>query len=121
MADDLPDVREEPDAGAGDDLLHRLDQRAADQEVRADLGGDPRRGKRGLLALGHHLEMRRVAVAADVLHQRGQLVARQAHVLASDVPHAGVGDRRVHVPRVRQGLVVARQHEDELDHRTPKL
>ena len=37
MTDHLADVRKEPHPGAVDDLLHGLDQGAADQAVRADL------------------------------------------------------------------------------------
>src|SRR4051794_6810758 len=62
-----------------------------------------------------------MAVAADVRHERGQLVAWEPQILASDVPHAGVGDRCVHRPCVGERPVVPREHEDELDHRSSKL
>ena len=100
-----------------DDLLHGLDQRAADEVVGPHVGGHPRRLQRVLLGLGDDLEVRDVPVAADVGHQLAQLLARQPDVLAADVPHAGVRDRRVDLARVRERRVVAREHEDELRHR----
>ena len=60
-------------------------------------------------------------VRADVVHERPQLLAREADVLAPHVPHAGVRDRRVDRAGIREGLVVARQHEDELDHRALRM
>jgi hypothetical protein len=116
VADDLAEVGKEAHAGAGQDLLHRLDQRAADQIVGPDLGGHASRPERGLGRLRDDLEVGGVAVALDVVHQRPQLFRRQPEVLAADVPHAHGGDRPVDLAGIRQRDVVAGQHEDELDH-----
>jgi hypothetical protein len=57
-----------------------------------------------------------VTVGPDVLHQRLQLVGGEADVLAADVTDPRIGDRGVHLARVRERDVIAREHEDELDH-----
>ena len=114
MANDPSDIREELDPGAGDDFLHRLDQRAPDQVVRSDLGGGARRGERGLIRLGHDLEIGRVAVALDFGKERFELSARKAHVLAAEVAHACRRDGRIDLTRIGERLVVPREHEDEL-------
>ena len=88
MADDPPDVREELDSGAVEDLLDRLDQRAADQVVRLDVRGHAGGVQRRLLGLRDDLEVADVAVRADVVHEGRELLARQPDVLAADVADA---------------------------------
>ena len=114
MAHDPSDIREELDPGTGDDLLHRLDERAPDQVVRLDLGGRARRGERGLIGFGHDLEIGRVTVALDVGQERFELSARKAHILAAEMAHACARNGRIDLTRIGERLVVPREHEDEL-------
>src|SRR6185437_11023582 len=118
VSDDLADVREELDPGAGDDLLDRLDQRAADQVVRLDLGGHAGGVQGVLVGLRDDLEIADVPVGTDLVHEPRELLARKPHVLAADVAHARVGDGGIDLTRILERDVVAGQHEDELDHRS---
>src|SRR5918994_4500864 len=86
-----------------------------------DLGGHARRLERGLLGLGDDLQVGLAPARTDVVHQLGELVAREPDVLAADVAEAGVRDRGVDVSGVGERDVVAREHEDELDHSRPPL
>ena len=121
MVDDLADVGEEADAGARDDLLHRFDQRPADQVVRLDLGGDPSGLQRRLLGLGDDLEVAGVPVGADVVHQRGSSSRGSPRSLQPTWRTPRVRDRRINLTRVGEGLIVPRQHEDEFAHVHPAL
>ena len=113
MADHQPDVREEADPAAGEDLLRRLDLRAPDHVVGADRKRGAGRVDHRFRRLRNDLEVRRAPRRAQVREQPDQLVPGQADVLGPNVAHAAFDDHRKLVPRVRDGQVVPGEHEDE--------
>ena len=96
----------------------RLDQRAADQVVGPDLGRHAGGRERRLVASRRRPRDRRCGRCARMSSISAASSSRgKPDVLAADVADARVGDRGVDLARVGQRDVVAREHEDELDHR----
>src|SRR5262249_18205690 len=88
--------------------------RAAQQAIDAEPGAHLGRAQAAVAAGAHHLHIAGPAVLPDAVAQALQGIGRNPDVLEADVPERHVAHGVVNLEAILDGLVVARQHEDEI-------
>src|SRR5688572_1891790 len=108
------------DVAALDGRLHAFDIGAAEQAIDAEVDRDARRVQRGLRRGAHHFHIRGCAAGADAVGELFQHVGRHAHILESDVAQLRRRDQVHHLQAVGNGAVLAGEHENEIQLRSPR-